>query len=88
MRALHTVRHSRRRNPRQELRVHGTIPARPTRPAQKAEMSTIPRTYHLYMGWQGDIIEHVGINQGIIAGARGSALAAMQAIRPDWSPSA
>src|SRR5262245_30736244 len=61
------MRYSRRRNPRQELRVHGTIPASPTRPTQKAEMSTIARTYHLDMGRQGDIIKHVGINQGIIS---------------------
>jgi hypothetical protein len=30
-------------------------------------MSTIPRTYHLDMGRQGDTIKHVGINQGIIS---------------------
>jgi hypothetical protein len=61
------MRHRRCRNPCQELRVHGTVPSRPTWPAQKAEMSTIPRTYHLNMGRQGDIIKHVGINQGIIS---------------------
>ncbi len=61
------MRHSRRSNPCQELRVHGTIPSSPTRPAQKAEMSTIARTYHLYIGRQGDTIKHVGINQGIIS---------------------
>src|SRR5215217_4268690 len=61
------MRHDRRRNPRQELRVHGMVPASSTRPAQKAEMSTIPCTYHLYIGRQGDTIKHVGINQGIIS---------------------
>src|SRR5262245_47123292 len=61
------MRHRRRRNPRQELRVHGTIPCSPTRPAQKAEMSTITRTYHLYIGRQGDTIKYVGINEGIIS---------------------
>jgi len=30
-------------------------------------MSTITCTYHLYVGWQGDTIKHVGINQGIIS---------------------
>ena len=30
-------------------------------------MSTITRTYHLYIGRQGDTIKHVGINQGIIS---------------------
>src|SRR5437016_6199585 len=61
------MRHSRLRNPRQELRVHGTIPGSSTRPAQKAEMSTVLRTYHPYMGRQGDTIKHVGINQGVIS---------------------
>ena len=42
-------------------------PAGPTRPAQKAEMSAITRTYHLDIGRQGDTIEHVGINQRIIS---------------------
>ena len=42
-------------------------PASPTRPAQKAEMSTVTCTYHLYIGRQGDTIKHVGINHGIIS---------------------
>jgi hypothetical protein len=30
-------------------------------------MSTIPRTYHLHIGRQGDPVKHVGINHGIIS---------------------
>src|SRR5438445_5046929 len=63
------MRHSWRRNPCQELRVHGTVPASSTRPAQKAEMATIPRTYHLDIGRQSDTIKHVSINQGVISRA-------------------
>jgi hypothetical protein len=61
------MRNGQRRNPCQELCVHGTIPASPTRPAQKAEMPTIARTDHLHIGRQGDAIEHVCINQGIVS---------------------
>jgi hypothetical protein len=43
------------------------IPASPARSAQKAEMPTIPRTYHLDMGRQSDTVKHVGINQRIIS---------------------
>jgi len=43
------------------------IPSSPTRPAQKAEMSTITCTYYLDLRRQGDIIKHVGINQGIVS---------------------
>ena len=61
------MRHGRRRNPRQDLCIHGAIPANPTRPAQKAKMSTIARADHLHIGWQGDRIEHVRVNQGIVS---------------------
>ena len=68
MRARHTLRHSRRRNPRQELRVHGAIPWQTHQAGPESrDVHHSARTYHLDMGWQGDAIKHVGINQGIIS---------------------
>ena len=61
------MRHGRRRDPCQELCVHGTIPPSSARPAQKAEMSTIACTDHLYIGRQGDVIKHMCVNQRIVS---------------------